>query len=466
MQQVDQLIEAICGKLSGDPTAIFLANPWSWPRRAFLDVSDWPTLPAEESPVVLARQNDKRKEIVVDVPPMGYAVIAKPTVTDNDQQPLSKKKNIPFLAALFGNPVSDPAIKSAKPLIEKHEQKLDAKSTRTVYRLQNEYFEANIDATIGLLRSLFTNEHRNNRLSMQLGFRLPKELRKKDERDSDNPNHGYAGMAADDIVIERIGPVTGRLRINGRLVCPDGSVAATFTQTLTVRRTSRVIEVDIELSPVMEPGDSSWDSYYAIRTAWNDNTLDLRGGIGNASHILTADILQAPQFIDLRSEKTSLTLLTGGLPFHRKFGETKLDTILIAKGETARKFRFGIGVDLAYPVPASLEFLGDPEQLVRPVSTIPKNPASWLFHIGAKNVIALHWEPLFDDDDRRTGLRVFLLETEGRRAHFALRSFKLPKQAVKQDLLGNMVKELRIDDDSVLIDMHGHELLPLAIYEN
>ena len=456
--------EAICGPTSGNTTAIFLANPWSWPRRMFLDVSDWSALPAEESPVILARQNDKRKEIVVDVPLMGYAVVEKPVVTENDKQPSPKRKNVPFLAALFGNPVSDPTIKSVKPLIEKHEQKLDTKSTRTIYRLQNEFFEANVDATIGLLRSLFTNEHRNNRLSMQLGFRMPKELRKKDERDLDNPNRGYAGMAVDDIHVERAGPITGRLRIAGRLVCPDGFVAATIVEALTVRRTSRIIELDIELSPVMEPGDSPWDSYYAIRTAWNDNTLDVRGGIGSGSHLLTADILQAPQFIDLRGEKTSLTLLTGGLPFHRKFGETKLDTILIAKGETARKFRFGIGVDVAYPVPASLEFLDDPEQLVRQVSKIPKNPASWLFQVGAKNVIALHWEPIFDGDNR-IGLRVFLLETEGRRAHFPLRSFRLPKQAVKQDLLGNTVKELKVDDDAVLIDMHGHELLPLAIYE-
>jgi hypothetical protein len=176
----------ICGQTSDDDAAIFLANPWSWPRRAFLDVSDWPTLPAEESPIVLARQNDKRKEIVVDVPPMGYAVVEKPT--DSDTPLSTPKKNVSVLTSLFGNS----ATKLPKPLIEKHEQKLDAKSTRTVYRLQNEYFEANIDATIGLLRSLFTNEHRNNRLSMQLGFRMPKELRQKDLRDADNPNRGYA----------------------------------------------------------------------------------------------------------------------------------------------------------------------------------------------------------------------------------------------------------------------------------
>ena len=457
MQHVDQLAEAIFGKPSGEPTAVFVANPWSWPRRAFLDVSDWPTLPAEEPPVVLARQNEKRKEIVVDVPPMGYAVVGRPAVSKTVQEP-SKKG---FLAALLGKPASP----LPKPLIEKHEQKLDAKSTRTLYRLQNEYFEVNIDATIGLLRSLFTMEHRNNRLSMQLGFRMPKELRKKDERESGNPNRGYAGMAVDEIAVERIGPITGRLRVSGRLVCPDGDLAATFEQVLTIRRTSRIIECVFELAPVMEPGDSPWDSYYAVRTAWNDDTLDVRGGIGSGSHVLTPDILQAPQFIDLRGEKTSLTFLTGGLAFHRKFGETKLDTILITKGETARKFRFGIGVDLAYPVPASLEFLEtNPEKLVCPVSTVPKNPASWLFSVGAKNVIAHHWEPLYDGA-RRIGLRVFLLETEGRRAHFTFRSFRSPKQALKQDLLGNTIKELKIDDDSVLIDMHGHELLPLAVYE-
>jgi hypothetical protein len=99
------------------------------------------------------------------------------------------------------------------------------------------------------------------------------------------------------------------------------------------------------------------------------------------------------------------------------------------------------------------------------VSKTPKNPASWLFNVDAKNVVALHWEPLFDGD-KRIGLRVFLLETEGRRAHFALRSFKAFQRAVKQDLLGNTIKDIKIDDDAALIDMHGHELLPLVLYES
>ncbi len=462
------LAKAVCGDASENVSVqkpIFLANPWSFPRRVHLDVSDWTELPPEEKPIVLARQKKEHKEIVVDVPPLGYVVVEPPSKsagTDDDPQPAQRKQPKSFLASLFAKPTARTISKSSKPLIEKVEQKIDAQSTRTLYRLQNEYFEANIDATIGMLRSLFTNEHRHNRLSMQLGYRMPKELRAKDFRNEDDPNRGYAGMAADEIVVEQTGPITGRIRISGRLVCPDGCIAAMFIETLTVRRLSRVIECEVEIDPKMPAGDSPWDSYYGVRLAWNDNTLDVRGGVGNGSHPLTADLLQAPQFVDLRGEKNSLTLLSGGLPFHRKFGERQLDTILIAKGETATRFRFGIGVDLAYPVPASLQFLENPALLVCPAPKIPKRKSSWLFHVDAKNVVALRWEPLVEDG-KRSGLRVFLLETEGRRAHFPLRSFLPLRKAEAVDLLGETIKEIKVDGDAALIDMHEHQLLPLVL---
>ncbi|MDR3197721.1 MAG: hypothetical protein LBU34_07610 [Planctomycetaceae bacterium] len=462
---------------------LLLLNPLSCPRRVFIDVSNWKSLPKETVPVVLACETQNRKEIVVDIPPLGYAFIesdktenvaenaAENSVKNNSATPRfsdlvsPKTYAVRFFHSVLG---SSSQTKQEVELVRKTEDDLGKNIKRKVYILENEYFSVKIDAVSGMLRSIFTSNSRFNRLSRQLGFRLPKDKRTDDERSSDDPNHGYAIQTADEISITESGPITGRLTITGRLILPDGTKVAGFTETITIRRKSRLLEFNLELTPYNNPGENSWDSYYALRYAWNDNTLDLGGGIADGVHVLSGERLQSPKFIDLRNKDFSLTFFSEGLPFHRRFGERQLDTILIAKGETisAKNFRFGIGVDLKQPVSASLEFLVPKNLLIVPVSKCPKNPSAWLFLIEAKNVVALHWETLLETD-QPVGFKVFLLETEGKRAHFAFHSFRTPVKAIATNLSAEKneseIKELKIDGDAVLIDMHGHELLPLEV---
>ncbi|MDR2116841.1 MAG: hypothetical protein LBP87_10730 [Planctomycetaceae bacterium] len=467
---------------------LLLLNPLSYRRRVFIDISDWESLPQESAPVVLTCETKNRKEIVADIPPFGYTFIKcnknKNVIKfadENNKENSGKNSTARFrfsdltspktYAARFFHSVFNPSETKPemKQLIRKSEDDLGKNIKRSVYLLENEYFTAKVDALSGMLRSIFTNNSRFNRLSRQLGFRLPKDKRAEDERSVDDPNHGYAIQTADEISITETSPMTGRLTITGRLILPDGKNVADFIETITIRRKCRLLEFNLELKPYNNVGENPWDSYYALRYAWNDNTLDLRGGLADGVHVLSGERLQSPKFVDLRNEKFSLTFLTEGLPFHRRFGERQLDTILIAKGETIsdKKFRFGIGIDLKQPVTASLEFLVQKDLLVIPVSKCPKNPSAWLFLIEAKNVIALHWEPLLEND-QPVGFKVFLLETEGKRAHFAFHSFRTPVKAIATNLQPEKteteIKELKIDGDAVLIDMHGHELLPLEVW--
>jgi alpha-mannosidase len=466
---------------------LLLLNPLSCPRRVFVDISDWKSLPAEMDPVVLTCETENCKEVVVDIPPLGYAFIesnkniSAKDVSENSNSEnskttfrftdLSSPKSLAsrFFHSVFSGAEATPEVK----LIRKSEDDLGKNIKRSVYLLENEYFSVKIDAASGMLRSIFTNNSRFNRLSRQLGFRLPKDKRIEDERPSDDPNHGYAIQTADKISVAETSPITGRLAITGRLVLPNGKTVADFIETITIRRKSRLLEFDLELKPYHELGENSWDSYYAVRYAWNDNTLDLRGGLADGVHTLSGERLQSPKFIDLRNENFSLTFFTEGLPFHRRFGERQLDTILIAKGETisAKKFRFGIGVDLKQPVSASLEFLIHQDSLIVPVSDCPKNPSSWLFQIEAKNVVALYWQPI-SENDKPIGFKVFLLETEGKHARFAFHLFRTPIKAAATNLLDENneddknkteIKEFKINGDAVLIEMHGHELLPLKV---
>lgn len=468
-QEDDDPVRSFAGTIlagsSKDPESrgIFLANPWSFPRRVFLDVSDWEGLPAESETVVLARRAEGRKEMIVDIPPVGYAFLR---LADTDTSKTSQRPKGMFgrlTAGLLGRDGTEPN------LIEKTEDDAGKNAKRAVYLLRNEFFEAKIDCATGMLRSVFTSRSRFNRLSRQIGFRYPKARRQEDPRVESDPNRGYATMLADEITVEQAGPITGRLRIRGRLIGPEGEPAATFEETVTIRRRSRILEFDLALDPVAMPDASPWDSYYAVRYAWNDNTLDLRGGLGDGLHALSSKRVLAPKLVDLREGTVSLTFFTEGLPFHRRFGERQLDTILIAGNESARKFRFGIGIDVRQPVPASLEFLADPGELQAELSGNPKFPSAWLFQVEAKNVIALHWEPIFDQDGNDVtgppiGFKVFLLETGGARARFALHCFRGPKQAHAAEIGPGRLKSFPVEGDRVLLDMRGHELLPLAVY--
>jgi hypothetical protein len=299
-----------------------------------------------------------------------------------------------------------------------------------------------------MLRSIFTNRSRYNQLSRQLAFR-------KDQT--------YSIQAADEIVMTKATPEVGQLKIIGRLVTSDGEVAARFTETITIRNQSRVLEFDLTLEPILPFDDDRWNSYIAVRYAWNDDTLEMHGNLNDGVQALPGKKhLHSPKFIDLRSETESLTFLSEGLPFHRRSGDRQLDTLLIVKGESHRQFRLGIAVNAKHPAFLSYDFFLGQEDFTVPVSSPPTHPSAWLFQIESNNVMALHWEPMLEAD-KLTGYMVYLQELEGRRVHFALRSFLVPKQASAKNFHGKERKTFKTDGDAVLIDMHAYELLPLMV---
>ena len=387
-----------------------VVNPLSFARKVFVD------------------------DIAVDVPPLGYTCIEPPVQNETPQ-----KKSL--LGQFFGE-------KSKPVLARKTEDDTGRGKKRTVYILENRYFSTKFDALTGALRSIFTSRSRYNQLSRQIAFRKAQT---------------YSIQAADEIVITKATSDVGQIKMIGRLVFPDGEIAARFTETITIRSQSRLLEFDLTLEPLADMDDDRWTSYIAVRYAWNDDTLEMRGYLNDGVHVLPdRKHLHAPLFIDLRHETGSLTFLSEGLPFHRRSGDRYLDTLLMVKGESQRQFRFGIAVNAPNPALLSHHFLLSQNDFVLPVACRPKNPSSWLFQIESKNVVALHWE-VIQEEERGVGCMVYLQEVEGRKAHFALRTFLSPKHAAAMDFLGKERKTFKVDADAVLIDMHAYELLPLMI---
>ena len=167
-------------------------------------------------------------------------------------------------------------------------------------------------------------------------------------------------MAADSIETTIATTTLGEIVTRGRLLDTSGNKLAGFVQTYRLWRGSRVLHLQIELDPVEEPRADPWNSYYCCRFAWSDELLEMFRTVNETAPACQREALRAPHYIELSDEKFSTTILTGGLPFHRRHEERMLDTLLVTRGERQRKFRLGIGIDLAHPLHEAIGLLTPP----------------------------------------------------------------------------------------------------------
>ena len=413
---------------------ILAVNPWSFTRRVCLDVSQLEQLPSIGGPVWAANEAEGTKLAIVDVPPMGFTWLGGGTKTLTSD----------------GAKKQDPAKKARRRKKKRVDLPLAEENL-----LRNDFFEVKLDPLTGAIRSLDDYTTRGNRLAQQIAFRLPRQETPEDDWEGDESESRYTIMVADEVSVTSSGPIMGRIVVRGRLMDRSGARVARFTEVLSVRRGSRVLELEIDLDMERLPGPNPWDSYYAVRFAWGDATADLVRSVNSVGLPTDVSRLEAPYFVDVRSPKVQTTILTGGLPYHRRFGLRKLDSILSVQGDTARSFRLGIGVDLKYPMPAALEFLASAAVCVEKAPP-PAIASSWLFHLDSRNVIATAWEPLVSEE-RLIGFRVRLLETEGRSSQVGLRSFRSLASARKVDFLGQQPEELNVDGDRLGMRIAAHE---------
>ncbi|NLX95281.1 MAG: hypothetical protein GXY83_03805 [Rhodopirellula sp.] len=429
--RVSQATQRLAGSLmsseTGGSTSYLAMNPHSFARRMVVDLPALPRLPAAEGAVWRAAREGGLQQAIVDVPPLGFVRIA----AGREETPVAAK---PARSRFRKPPKPEP------PLAEP-------------YALRNEYFEATIDPTTGAVRAIDDYTTRGNRVAQQLALRQLRKDRQRDPWEEEGDERDYSMMAADEITVDA-GPLAGRIVSRGRLMDREGRLLCGFRQTMTVRRGSRVLELEIELDPQQQPDPDPWVSYYAARFAWGDATAEIYKSTGMLTQPTDAVLLESPLFVEIRSEKTQTTLLTAGLPYHRRFGLRKLDTLLVVRGESARVFRLGIGIDLPYPVPAATDFLAPPCVVE---ANAPSDASSgWLFHVDAKNVVATDWQPLVEEG-KVAGFRARLLETEGRAGKVGLRSFRPLASARRIDFTGRTLTELSADADRVTMDAKAHD---------
>ena len=408
------------------PAGIVVANPLSFSRRVCVDVSCLDSLPDVAGAVLQAGEEAGRKSVIVEVPPLGFVCVA----SGGGQAP-SKPARRRF--GLFRKSLPPPL-----PMAEMAASPGGA-------LLRNEFFELVIDPHTGAIRSVFDFHSRAPRLAQQLGMRLPGAA---------DEDQAYSIMAADEIRVLAAGPVQGTVEVRGRLVDRGGQLLAGFTQTTCITWGSRVIELDIQLDPRRQPDADPWNSYYAARFAWGKDEPTLYRSLNQATVATDAMQFESPYFVEIRSQAGRTTVLTAGLPYHRRHGLRKLDSLLLVRGETARRFRLGIGIDMPQPMAAALDFSA-PLPLVA-VAARPKNDSAWLFHLDSRSVVATHWEPIFESG-AAAGFRVRLLETEGRHVSLGLRSFRAMKSAEKAGGADRPPIALSIEGDRITVPLRPYE---------
>ena len=430
-----------------DPAGIVVTNPLSFSRRMHVDVSGLSCLPEAGGAVLRSGEGAGRKSIVVEVPPLGFVCV----VPGSGQTPA---KPAPRRFALFRKaPPRAPSThgRGRLPMAE-----LVAPGGAV---LRNEFFELVIDPHTGALRSIFDFHSRGPRLAQQVAMRLPGAV---DEEES------YSIMAADEIRVLDGGPVVGQVLVRGRLVDRGGQLLAGFQQATRITSGSQVIELEIELDPQRQPDANPWNSYYAARFAWGQDTPTLYRSVNQATLATEAGQLESPHFVEIRCEAGRTTILTAGLPYHRRRGMRRLDSLLIVRGETARQFRLGIGLDLTQPMAAALDFAAccpeahAPGWPLVPVAVRPKNHSAWLFHLDSRSVIATHWEPIVEGG-LVAGVRVRLLETEGRHVSLGLRSFRAIQSAQKAGGADRPPTDLTVEGDRVTVPLRPYEWAEVVI---
>lgn len=421
---LQQALQSFAGALpragAARETGCLVANPHSFVRRVGIEVGQLTALPEVARPVYSASASKATTQVVVDVPPLGFAWIA-------------------------AAPAAGKSKKTSATLADE-------------CLLRNEFFEARIDPASGGLRAIHEYDARHNRLSQQLVFRGDDAggSTSSDDIGEGTPTGPASIMAADKVETVISTETLGEIVVHGRLMDGRGRKLAGFRQTYRLWRGSRVLLFDVELDPHHECSGDPWNSYYAARFAWANEAAELYRSANLTRQPVKGKRFEGPLYVEIDDAGIHTAILTGGLPFHRRYGARMLDTLLVVAGERCRRFQFGIGVEVKNPLHESLGLVTPVPLLVQTAPRPASNSSGWLFHVDARNVTATHWEPCFEAGVN-VGFRVRLLETQGREASAGLQCFRAVRAARKLNFQGDLITECPVEKDTIRLQLAAHE---------
>jgi alpha-mannosidase len=309
-------------------------------------------------------------------------------------------------------------------------------------RLRNERLELIVSQKTGGIQSLRTHRDRSTRVSQRLVFHH--EMGETVETQ----------MLADEIYISRNEPLVGEITSRGRILGAGDDVLAMFRQRVRAVRGLPAMIVDVEVETRHSPAGDIWKSYFASRLAWAEPLLSVRRGQQWTGAETGRERIESAEWIEVDDGIGRVTCFALGLPFHRIAGPQWLDTLLVVSGEERRRFQFAIGLDQYHPTHAALGLLAACQPYVCTSAAPLKSPRGWFLHFGAPNVLCTHIEPL--SVEAGGGIRLRLLETEGRETKTSMKAFRPFQSAWLSDFRGNRTDVLSVSDGAAEIDIGPH----------
>jgi alpha-mannosidase len=232
-------------------------------------------------------------------------------------------------------------------------------------------------------------------------------------------------------------------------------------QRARVVRGIPAVYVDVQLEPVRMPDGDIWRSYFASRLAWSDDAVAVRRGLNWMSRETGRERIESPEWVEIIDPFGTITCYAFGLPFHRRASSSWLDTLLIVEGEERRRFQFAIALDENYPLRKAMGLMTAGRTSIMTLPTEPGISRGWFLHLGAKNIVATHVERLLSTANDATGIRVRLLETEGRDTQTTLAAFRPFTAARTTDFRGNSTGVLSMLDGRAQFDIAAHQWIQI-----
>lgn len=313
--------------------------------------------------------------------------------------------------------------------------------------LRNDRLELTVSKKTGGIQSIRRHRDRNTRVSQRLVF------------------HHHTGgepvesrMVGERIDVTRNDALVGEITSRGRILGPANDMLAGFTQRVRSVRGVPAIYVEIDLEPQHMPAGDIWKSYFASRMAWSEESLAIRRGKQWAARDTSREQIDSSEWVEIDDGIGRVTCFALGLPFHRVASPQWLDTLLVVAGEQRRRFQLAIGIDQPNPAHAALALLSACDPYLCAVPTPPSVSRGWFVHIGAKNVLGTHIEPL---GSPAAGIRLRLLETEGKETRTTATAFRPFRSAWRTDFRGHRTDVLSVSEGNAEFDLPAYGFLQI-----
>lgn len=338
---------------------------------------------------------------------------------------------------------------SHQDLVKANDPELASQSDDGEVSVRNEFFEVRFDQESGGVKSVCRYKNKRNMFSQQLACRLS---RSGEQQGFIRHSSRYTKMVSTDIAISpssnrHQASVTSSGYLLDETPVLESSETATvveFQQTVTIRRGDACVYFDVELDPKTTLEPSPWRNYIASRLAWSDEDATVYRSENEIPDRVYQEKIVAPNYIEVLSGTGKLSLLTCGLPFHRRSSRRTLDSLLAVTGEQQKRFRFAVAVDAASSM-ATASLANSPVYASN--SPAIANRPGWMFHLSSPNVIVTSMRPVFESG-KYIGVVLRIQETEGRPGELKIRCpFRL-KRATRQKFIGEPLFELPADDDT------------------